>query len=102
MDGRDEPDHDTMAWQDRRRSRFVVTVRLRLAPTALELAALTDLGRHVVDLAQRRLEGVAQCQPQFLRGVTAAGTLMADDDRAASRHADLDLDLEGLRPLRVA
>ena len=43
----------------------------RPAPAALQLAALRDLGRHAVDLAQGRLECVADGQPQLLAGVAA-------------------------------
>src|SRR5262245_42203668 len=80
---------------------LVVAVALRPAPAALQLATLTDLSRHVVDLAQRRLERIAQRQAQLLGGV-AAFALMADDDRAAARHTDLDFDLVHFRPLRIA
>src|SRR5262245_6429883 len=75
--------------------------RARLAPTAIELAPPADLGGHAIDLAHSGLEGVADGERQLLVGV-AADTLVADHDRPAARHADLDLDLIDLGLLRRA
>ena len=75
--------------------------RPRAAAAALELCALAHLGGLAVDLAQRRLEGVAQGQQQLLAGV-AALALVADDDGLTARQADLNLDLEDLGLGRAA
>src|SRR5262249_51370087 len=71
------------------------------AAAAFKPTALGAFDARPLDLAQRRLECLAQGHAQLFAGM-AADALMADDNRALARHPDFDLDAVDLRLLCIA